>query len=356
MTTEAQQEEEKPEDSRSTISAAYEAYEIANEDADEPGAFGAVADPVESTETAPDDAATDADKNAGTLSLPGKSPHVKDAPDEAAVPTEEKQKEFKPPQSWTPAAREEWSKVPDALKAQISKREGEMHAVFEERKELRHVNDNVGKLFAPFASMFQAQGTDPWQGTHNVLNLAAQLQGGSPTQKAQVTLQLIKDFGVDIALLDDLMVGKQSTTPQADELAVMRTQLAQTQQWQQQQQRQQQQQYQQQQQVTDTEVSAFVESHEFAPDLRLQMADFMDMAEKGAEGKISMDVAYERALASRPDLQSLITNRQTSEDNTDALAKAKAASVSVPQTSKTGGDKIAPTDRREALLDAWDNG
>jgi hypothetical protein len=334
--------EEKEDDSRSTISAAFEAYETANEDE------SPEVDETPDVETSPD-------KNEGTLSLPGKSVEdkVEDTEDTEAVP--EEPEAFKPPQSWTPAAREGWDKVPDALKAQISKREGEMNAVFAERKDLRGVNDNVDKLFSPFSSMFQAQGIDPWRGTYNVLNMAAQLQGGSKAQKAQVTLQLIKDFGVDITALDDLMVGKEGIPSPTDELADLRSQLAQTQQWQQQQQYQQQQVQQQAQQVTNLDVEAFVSANEFAGDLRLQMADFMDMAEKGGEGKISLDVAYQRALASRPDLQALLTNRQSSVSNTDALARANAASVSVPQTSSTGSDKIAPTNRRDALLDAWNS-
>ena len=335
-------DEEKPSDSRSDISAAFEIFENANED---------------------ETPAEVEDKSEGTLSMPGKSspvaddaeaaPEVDDAPVLEATP--EVAETFKPPQSWTPAAREGWDKVPDALKSQISKREGEMNAVFEERKELRGVNDNVDKLFSPFSAMFQAQGIDPWRGTYNVLNTAAQLQGGSKAQKAQVTLQLIQDFGVDITTLDDLLVGKESVTPHADELADLRNQLAQTQHWQQQQQNQQDYQQQQNQQVTNGAIESFVSANEFAQDLRLQMADFMDMAERGGEGSISLDVAYQRALASRPDLQLILTNRQNTTSNTAALARANAASGSVPQTSSAGGDKIAATSRRAALLDAWDS-
>jgi hypothetical protein len=230
-----------------------------------------------------------------------------------------------------------------------------MHSVLKERSELRAVNDNVGQLFQPFAQMFQAQGIDPWRGTYNVLNMAAQLQGGSPAQKAQVTLQLIKDFGVDIGALDDLMIGKEARTSPTDEIQELRTQLQQQQQWQQNQQYQQNRQYQQQQAITNDQVEHFVAAHEFAQDLRLPMADFMDMAEKSPGGAITMEVAYQRAMAARPDLQALLTNRQSGEANTDALSRAQAASVSVPQASHVGADKVAPTNRRDALLDAWDN-
>jgi hypothetical protein len=345
-------EEEKTGDSRSDISAAFEAYETANEDevteAPEIEATPVTDEvPVEAAEAAED---TTPAKNEGTLSLPGK------AAKEPAETPPQADETFKPPQSWTPAAREGWDKVPKPLQKQISDREGQMNAVLKERGELRGVNDNVGKLFEPFASMFQAQGLDPWRGTYNVLNTAAQLQGGTQAQKAQITLQLIKDFGVDIGLLDDLMVGKEGLPSHTDELADLRNQLAQTQQWQQQQQHQQQQHQQQAQDVTNVEVNAFVAANEFAQDLRLPMADFMDMAERGGEGKIGLDVAYQRAMAARPDLQALINNRNNTTSNTDALARANAASVSVPQTSGAGGAKIAPVSRREALLDAWDNG
>lgn len=333
--------EEEQEDSRSAISAAFEAFESADEEE--------VDEPEVKEETPPLEVVPDKPKHEGTLSLPGKSEDKPEA-------TPEVDATFKPPQSWTPASREGWDQVPKSLQKQISDREGQMNAVLQERSELRGVSDNVGKLFEPFSSMFQAQGLDPWRSTYNVLSTAAQLQGGSAAQKAQVTLQLIKDFSVDIGLLDDLMVGKEGLPSPTDELADLRNQLAQTQQWQQHQQNQQNQAQNQAQQVTNVEVNAFVEANEFAQDLRLPMADFMDMAERGGEGGISLDVAYQRALAARPDLQVLITNRANTTSNADALAAANAASVSVPQTSGTGSDKASPGTIREALLDAWDNG
>jgi len=234
-------------------------------------------------------------------------------------------------------------------------REQHTDKLMRESADLRLTTDNVGKLFDPFKAMFQAQGLNAWEGTHTVLNTAAQLMGGSKIQKAQVVSQLISDYGVDIAALDDLIVGKMPPTSRDDEIADLRAQLDKQQQWQTGQQEQQQQRFNVEREQQDKDISTFYGANPFAEELRYSMADFMDLAERGPEGTITLDIAYQRAVAARPDIQQVIANRASGQSNTEALTKARAAGVSVPQTSQAGNNKPTPGTTREAIVDAWDN-
>ena len=258
------------------------------------------------------------------------------------------------PSSWNPTAREAWASVPPEVQQEISRREKELQNNFNETTQARQLSNSFGQLVSPYQSMFQAQGVDTFTGINNTLQLAAQLQMGTPGQKAQACADIIQQFGVDIGSLDDLLVGK---TPQAmapsPEMQQMQGRMDQMGQYIQNQQYQQQQANQAQQMTINNETEAFIRAKPFANDLRNTMADFMDMSERNGQGKLTLEQAYDRALVTRPDIQQILANRGNSQNNANALATARGAAVSIPQTTGPAGNKPAPTTMRGALEDAW---
>ena len=281
---------------------------------------------------------------------------------EAQAPTEEGVQAEAPevastdkaPQSWTPAAREEWVNVPDSVKEVVAKREQEMQNVMQESAQARQFGSNFQEAVGQFESIFQGQGVDNLTGINSLLQTAAPLYGGTPQQKAETVAQIIEQFGVDISTLDSLLVG-EAQAPMDPNMQAMQTQMNNMSNFIQQQQFSQQQNQDQQRQETNNEVDAFVAANEFAEDLRGVMADFMGMA--GQHGQqLSLDDAYQRAIATRPDIQQIIANRAQGQHNEQALGNARNAAQSIPQSSGITNTLPPPQSTREALEQAWDEG
>lgn len=262
--------------------------------------------------------------------------------------------ELKAPASWSPLAREEWSKVPKSVQETIDKREKEVLGVMNESAQSRQHMANFNNMIQPFQGMFQAQGIqNPLQGIYNVLQMSARLQGGSPQDKAATMAGMIKQFGVNITDLDNAIVGNKSAAgpqqagndPRYDQLAqqVNGMQSFFTQQ------------NQQQQDTITTETTAFLAANEFAPELRGVMADFMDMAAKQPGASLSLKEAYERAIATRPDIQQVLASRKKIADAGKHTQNARAAGVSVPINSNGGNAPAAPETLRDALVESWDS-
>lgn len=261
----------------------------------------------------------------------------------------------KAPASWTPASREHWAAIPEGVRGEIAKRESELQRTLNETAQARQFTQNFHQSIQPYEGMFRAQGVDATTGIGNVLQTAAQLQMGTPNQRAQAVAGLINQFGVDIATLDDMLVGNMPKTTQASpEVVQLQQQLAEMQQFIQSQQGQQQQQVMQQQQNIQSETNKFIAENEFANDLRGVMADFMDVAERQGRN-MTLQEAYNSAVATRPDIQEILKNRTKSSNNQRAVSGARRAGVSVPQSHGTGGGGETPSTTREALLAAWND-
>lgn len=314
-------------------------------------------DPAEGRRNIISDAFDEHDENIAEITEPEvvKAPEPVDQEAHlAAIPTNAPDVD-KAPASWTPASREHWAAIPEGVRGEIAKRETELQRTLNETAQARQFTQHFQQQIQPYEGMFRAQGVNATTGIGNVLQTAAQLQMGTPAQRAQTVAGLINQFGVDIATLDDLLVGNMPKASEASpEVAQLQQQIAQMQQFIHGQQGQQQQQMMQQQQHVQNETSKFIAENEFASDLRNVMADFMDVAERQGR-QMTLQEAYNSALATRPDIQEIIANRENANSNRRAVSGARRAAVSVPQSHGTGGGVEAPTSTRDALLAAWDD-
>ena len=259
------------------------------------------------------------------------------------------------PASWSPLARESWSNLPADVQTEIGKRERELQNNLNETAQARRLGGDFKSLTTPYEAVFRAQGTDVMTGIDNSLRMTSQLQMGTPIQKAQIAADIISHYGIDVGALDDLIVGNapalQEVSPQ---VAEMQQQLNNMNNYIQQQQYGQQQQVQQKQHVVNQETQKFIAETPFGNDLRMVMADFMDIAAKQGTS-INLKTAYDRALATRPDIQQILQQRNSSTQGANALQQANRAASSVPQSHVGGGEKQAPDSMRGALEDAWNS-
>ena len=116
----------------------------------------------------------------------------------------------------------------------------------------------------------------------------------------------------------------------------------------------------QMQQNTETqvgeEITQFSQSHEFFEDVRLDMADLLDMASNRGR-QMSLEDAYNQAISMNPEISAIIQKRKDASiaqtHQQTVQAKEEAAGASLPSSGAAVG-KTAPTTLRGALEDAWE--
>lgn len=250
----------------------------------------------------------------------------------ADTPAAPKAPEVRAPQSWKPALREHWSKVPPEVQAEVVRREREVQSALQEASEAKRTAGAFQQVLSPYMGMIQAEGQDPIKAVAGLLQTAAALRTAPPAHKAALVAQIITGYGIDVEAINAVMQGQapqqqptqtQHFDPndlirQAEERVVQRFQ-------------------QQAKQATyrsaQGEFEQFVSSGsaEFLDDVREDMADIMELAAKRGR-KISLQDAYETACKQNPDVSKVLEQRakhaQATATNA-ATQRAKAAASSV---------------------------
>lgn len=257
----------------------------------------------------------------------------------------------KPPISLSPEAREAWTNTPDAVKAEFAKIDKRMEGLAAKYGESYQRVQEMDKTLQPYQSLFATNG-GPRQTIENLLQTGAVLQMGTPSQKAQVAANIIKQFGVDIRQLDGLLAGEPD--PQAQKQSeidqLLQQRLAPIQQQLQQYQQREQQQVQQSQAAVKSEVDAFAQSHEFYSDVAPEMADLLDMAANRGR-QMTMEEAYSIACSTHPSISKIMQARQSQQ----TISTKRAAASSVRGSPGSSAMSGSAESRLAALNDAWDN-
>ncbi len=279
----------------------------------------------------------------------------------AAPPVQPPAPAIKAPQSWKPAEREAWSKVPPEAQAAIARREREVAMALQQAAESGKGIQPWQEAVRPYEAQIRAAGMEPVAYVGDLLKTAHALTYSAPQQKAGLLADLIMQFGVQPGDLDQALAARmqgqapqQSAPPQyrdprVDELMsslqATRQQRAQA-----------------LEQDAQRRIQAFSESHEFFDDpvIGNRMAALFDVWAK--EGKADIDehdweLAYNIACMSSPEHAGIIEQRKKAETVRTAAAateRAKAASSSV-RSQPTAGNPAPPADRRAVLSQAYDD-
>jgi hypothetical protein len=283
-----------------------------------------------------------------------------------AGPKSEPQKqarEDRAPQSWKPETREHWAAIPAEVKSEIVRREREFAVAMQETAEQRRFADAVMKTIAPYEMFIKADNSNPLQAIDNLMGTAAKLRTGTAPELASLMSNLIQQFGVGrfgqgfIESLDQALVGQ---VPQVDprEQAIRRQleqEIAPVRQFMSELQQQKQMQEQMQQQAAGSEVQGFLANHEFAMDVKDDMADLIELASKRGR-EMSLEEAYDRACRAHPEIGKIFQKRDQASQaasRNQVAQRARAASVSVggaPTPSPSAGQG---GDLRSALESAF---
>jgi hypothetical protein len=267
---------------------------------------------------------------------------------DAPKPVEAKPDPFaKAPQSWKPGAREAWASVPPDVRAEVYRREKESAMLAQQTSQARHVTDYVSQLQQKYAPALQAEGVDALTASANLMNLASELRFGPAQIKAQRVAQIIRNYGVDVNLLANVLDGQpvpqgqqpqMMTDPRVDQL------LAQLQGMQQS----------RQEAVVEKavgEVEAFGGDKEFFEDVREDMADLLEVASRRGID-LSLDQAYERACQMQPEISKVLAARAAAQQAGTArqsTQRARAAASSVRGTPSNVSTNSQPDNLRGAI-------
>lgn len=265
----------------------------------------------------------------------------------------------KAPASWRPDIREHWGTLPEPVRAEIQRRETEVARTLQETAEARKTAEAVMKTIEPYQAFIKAENSNPLQAIDNLMSTAARLRTGTAPELAQLVAGIVNQFGTGrfgngfIEMLDSALAGQ---TPKQDpqqlaieqvlnqRLAPMQNMLTQFQQAQLQQQ-------QQASQAAQTEVSSFLQRAEFGNDVREDMADIIEAAQRRGQN-ISLQDAYKKACLMNDSVRSVLSQRMKAkgaQQTTQAAQKARSAAVQVSGSAPMGALRQESTDVRSAI-------
>ena len=215
------------------------------------------------------------------------------------------------------------------------------------------------KTIEPYQAFIKAENSNPLQAIDNLMSTAARLRTGTAPELAQLVAGIVNQFGTGrfgnqfIELLDSALAGQaprvdpqQAALEQAlnQRLAPVQNMLQQFQQAQQM----------QQQRVAEqaqNEVGQFLQRAEFGEDVREEMADLLETAQRRGQN-LSLVDAYKTACMLNDRVRSVLQSRakaRGAQTQTQAAQRARSAAVSVTGAAPAGALRQEPTDVRSAI-------
>lgn len=257
------------------------------------------------------------------------------------------------PQAWKPTAREHWEKIPAEARQEIARREQEVQTVLQQSAEARRYSDAIQKTLAPYQHFIKAEGGNDMLAIDSMMAAAAKLRTGTAPELAGFVSQIINQYGVGrfgnsfIQALDQSLSGMAPAQVDPQVAAMqqrMEQEMAPFRAWQQQMAEQQQNQDYAMTEAASQEVGNFAQEHEFLNDVRMEMADIIDMgAARGVN--YSLDQAYEIACRAHPEISRVMQQREQAkiaQSMTQTAQRAKSAAVGIGGAPSMGGSNEQP--------------
>jgi hypothetical protein len=240
--------------------------------------------------------------------------------------------EIPAPQSWTAVAKAKWNEIPAEVRAEISKRESDVHRQFTRIDEERQFARQMQQTLAPFAETIRAEGGNVHEIIQNVLNTARALRTADPQVKGQMLLNVARQYGAD------LQAAAQQQAAVPPHVVQMQSELHQLRNYVQQQQASQQQQQAAAQQAEQARVESEIETfrsdpkHPHFDTVRGVMAALIQSGEAA-----NLDTAYSMAVYARPDIRNSLLAEQTAQANAAVAVQQKAQNARRKGSSVRGG-------------------
>jgi hypothetical protein len=115
----------------------------------------------------------------------------------------------RPPSSWRPTARAAWQQLPEAVRTEIHKREGDYLFQSHELRNDANFGRELGGIFQPYQMLIQSEGGTPQAALKDFLQTSALLRTGSQLQKYQTMVNIANRFGISLRDLASRLAGGQ---------------------------------------------------------------------------------------------------------------------------------------------------
>lgn len=217
------------------------------------------------------------------------------------------------PSSWKKEAAEAWAKADPVLKAEVQRREADIHKGIEQYKQAADFAYAIDQTIAPYKQTIQSLGVTPHEAIRELMAADHKLRFGNKQDKEMYFSQLARNYGIDLGSVANTV---QNTDPRLYELAQHNQLLEQ------QIQRNQQSVQQQHEQALNSEIVQFAAepNHEHFETVKLHMASLL----QGGQAKTLQD-AYDQAIYANPTTRPAVLQQQVAAAQDEAKRKAQAA-------------------------------
>ena len=256
-------------------------------------------------------------------------PRAAGKPGEPPAPAAPSEIVEKPPVSWKPTIREtHWAKLPKEVREEVVRREREITTTLSQTADARRFAHRFAEVARPYEHIMRMEGNDPMIAFEGYLKTATILRQGTPHEKASGLAQIIKQFSVDPALLDNALVGilpQPGAAPAPNPADFRDPRLDEMQR----------QHEEQQQAAASAELQTFIDSGkaEFFPDVEDLMSDILRVAADRNQ-RMGLQEAYERAIMIHPEVSKVVQQRK---EGVSVTARAKAAEAARKKVITGGG-------------------
>ena len=125
------------------------------------------------------------------------------------------------PRAWKASAQAKWSSLPAEVRQEVQRREAEVARVFGETGQMRQAVATFNDIVRPYEGRMRAVGLSPLEAVNELMKADHILSSSPPQQRAAYMALLIKEYGVDIRLLDDALAGVTPADPVESRLEAM---------------------------------------------------------------------------------------------------------------------------------------
>jgi len=272
---------------------------------------------------------------------------------------------YKVPVGWNATSKEHWSKIPEGVQKQIVAREDEVARTIHGTLDARKTHEWLSNLSNSYAPVLAAEGVgSPAEAIEGLFKTVSELRLGSPVQKAAKIAEIINTYGIDIPTLDTVLSGQapaagaegggvdpniehlinEKMAPFNQVLTHLNTM--------------QQGQVEGRQKAANDAVTTFSEDAEFINDVRDDMADLLDLADKHGR-QLSLQEAYTKACSLNPEVSKVIAERGEKEalleKKKKAVDKINAGSSIRGQGAAGAGSADQNMSLRDQISSIWDS-
>lgn len=104
-----------------------------------------------------------------------------------------------PPSTWTVAAKAEYAKLPEVVRAEIKKRERDMQQGITQYKAAAEFGSKLSEVVKPYEPMIRAKGGSVDGVISNLLSTAYALNTGTPQERGALLMKAAEQYGADLS-------------------------------------------------------------------------------------------------------------------------------------------------------------